>query len=31
MGAALEFGIEIVAALKGREEADKLFAAVLAK
>lgn len=31
MGAALEFGIEIVAALKGREEADKLAAAVLAK
>lgn len=31
MGAALEFGIEIVAALKGRAEADKLFAAVLAK
>ncbi len=31
MGAALEFGIEIVAALKGREEADKLFAAILAK
>jgi 4-methyl-5(b-hydroxyethyl)-thiazole monophosphate biosynthesis len=31
LGAALEFGIEIVAALKGREEADKLFAAVLAK
>ena len=31
MGAALEFGIEIVAALRGREEADKLFAAVLAK
>ena len=31
MGAALEFGIEIVAALKGREAADKLFAAVLAK
>ena len=31
MGAALEFGIEIVASLKGREDADKLFAAVLAK
>ena len=31
MGAALEFGIEIVAALKGRGAADKLFAAVLAK
>lgn len=31
MGAALEFGIEIVAALKGRKEADKLAAAVLAK
>lgn len=31
MGAALEFGIEIVAALKGREEAEKLAAAVLAK
>lgn len=31
MGAALEFGIEIVAALKGRDAADKLFAAVLAK
>ena len=31
MGAALEFGIEIVAAIKGRDEADKLFAAVLAK
>ena len=31
MGAALEFGIEIVAALKGKETADKLFAAVLAK
>ncbi len=31
MGAALEFGIEIVAALKGRAAADKLFAAVLAK
>lgn len=31
MGAALEFGIEIVAALCGREAADKLFAAVLAK
>ncbi len=31
MGAALEFGIEIVAALKGKEAADKLFAAVLAK
>ena len=31
MGAALEFGIEIVAALLGREAADKLFAAVLAK
>ena len=31
MGAALEFGIEIVAALRGREEADKLFLAVLAK
>lgn len=31
MGAAMEFGLEIVAALKGREEADKLFAAVLAK
>jgi 4-methyl-5(b-hydroxyethyl)-thiazole monophosphate biosynthesis len=31
MGAALEFGIEIVAALCGRDAADKLFAAVLAK
>ena len=31
MGAALEFGIEIVAALTSRETADKLFAAVLAK
>ncbi len=31
MGAALEFGIEIVAALKGRDAADKLAAAVLAK
>ena len=31
MGAALEFGIEIVAALCGRGAADKLFAAVLAK
>lgn len=31
MGAALEFGIEIVAALRGREEAEKLSAAVLAK
>ena len=31
MGAALEFGIEIGAALKGKETADKLFAAVLAK
>ena len=31
MGAALELGIEIVAALRGREAADKLFAAVLAK
>ena len=31
MGAALEFGIEIVAALVSREAADKLFAAVLAK
>ncbi len=31
MGAALEFGIEIVAAIKGREEAEKLAAAVLAK
>ena len=31
MGAALEFGIEIVAALKGREEAEKLASAVLAK
>lgn len=31
MGAALEFGIEIVAALKSREDADKLFSAVLAK
>ena len=31
MGAALEFGIEIVAALKGREEADKLADAVIAK
>ena len=31
MGAALEFGIEIVAALRGRGAADKLFAAVLAK
>ena len=31
MGAALEFGIEIVAALKGRGEAEKLAAAVLAK
>lgn len=31
MGAALEFGIEIVATLKSREEADKLAAAVLAK
>ena len=31
MGAALEFGIEIVAALLGRDAADKLFAAVLAK
>ena len=31
MGAALEFGIEIVSALKGREEAEKLAAAVLAK
>ncbi len=31
MGAALEFGIEIVAVLLGRDAADKLFAAVLAK
>ena len=31
MGAALEFGIEIVAALISREAADKLFAAVLAE
>ena len=31
MGAAMEFGLEIVAALKGREAADKLAAAVLAK
>ena len=31
MGAALEFGIEIVAALSSRDAADKLFAAVLAK
>ncbi len=31
MGAALEFGIEIVAAIKGREEAEELAAAVLAK
>ena len=31
MGAALEFGIEIVAAILGREEADKLAAAVIAK
>lgn len=31
MGAALEFGIEIVSALKGREEAEKLRAAILAK
>ena len=31
MGAALEFGIEIVAALLGREEADKLADAVIAK
>jgi 4-methyl-5(b-hydroxyethyl)-thiazole monophosphate biosynthesis len=31
MGAALEFGIEIVAALCGRGAADKLFSAVLAK
>lgn len=31
MGAALEFGIEIVAALCGREAAEKLAAAVLAK
>lgn len=31
MGAALEFGIEIVAALRDRGAADKLFAAVLAK
>ena len=31
MGAALEFGIEIVAALTSREAADKLFAAVLAE
>lgn len=31
MGAALEFGIEIVAALLGRDAADKLFSAVLAK
>ncbi len=31
MGAALEFGIEIVAEFKGREAADKLGAAVLAK
>ena len=31
MGAAMEFGLEIVAAIKGREEADKLAAAVLAK
>ena len=31
MGAALEFGIEIVAALKSREDADKLSSAVLAK
>ncbi len=31
MGAALEFGIEIVAEFKGREAADKLAAAVLAK
>lgn len=31
MGAALEFGIEIVATLLSRDAADKLFAAVLAK
>ena len=31
MGAALEFGLEIVGALCGRDAADKLFAAVLAK
>lgn len=31
MGAALEFGIEIVAALRGREAAERLFAAVIAK
>ncbi len=31
MGAALEFGLEIVAAFKGEEEAKKLAAAVLAK
>lgn len=31
MGAAMEFGLEIVAAIKGREAADKLAAAVLAK
>ncbi len=31
MGAAIEFGLEIVAALKDRETADKLAAAILAK
>lgn len=31
MGAALEFGLEIVAAFKGREAANKLAEAVLAK
>lgn len=31
MGAAMEFGLEIVAAIKGREVADKLAAAVIAK
>lgn len=31
MGAALEFGIGIVAAIRGREEAERLAAAVLAK
>lgn len=31
MGAAMEFGLEIVAAFNGREAADKLAAAVLAK
>ncbi len=31
MGAAVEFGLEIVAALKDRETADKLAAAILAK